>query len=84
MDWPASLSHWLQSHNIDPERISVVLQTNDERVKAAVEAAFERDLSKEFLTPPRSVLTRSVLKYCGLAIEIRALPELLRRLARNI
>jgi len=78
MQWPRSLSHWLSSHGIDPERVSVVLQTNDQQTKDAIECAFKHDLDKQFLTIKTP--TTGVLRYCGLNIEVRALPHLLKRL----
>jgi hypothetical protein len=78
MEWPPALSHWLASHGIDPERVSVVLQTDDLRTKDAIECAFKRELGHQFLTVKTP--TTGVLKYCGLNIEVRALPHLLKRL----
>lgn len=74
MEWPHALSSWLMAQGVDPERVSVVLQVGRADDAERIEAGFKRELAREFIA--RDTLNTQVVKYCGLAIEVRALREL--------
>jgi hypothetical protein len=69
MEWPSHLSYWLLKNHVDPEKVGVVLQVSDSVTHDRIQKAFEKELHRQFIAP--STLTISVLKYCGLSIEIR-------------
>lgn len=70
MEWPFMLSDWLMKQGVDPERVGVVLQVGPNDADR-IEAGFKHDLAHGFLAP--DTLNVQVMKYCGLAIEVRRL-----------
>ena len=78
MEWPAILSSWLMKYGINPETVSIVVQTGDVATAEKIERAMERELGKSFITPSTHV--PQARQYCGLNIEVRRLPDHVVRL----
>lgn len=71
MEWPLMLSGWLIEQGVDPERVSVVLQVGCADDADRIEAGLKHDLGRQFIAP--DTLNTQVVKYCGIAIEVRRL-----------
>ena len=69
----ADLYHWLKSHNIDTEKVALIVRANDEMTLAQVEAATRRDLSPLMFHPKEYPPDLKQMKLHGMRVSVSSL-----------